>query len=219
MPGILIDDLINKGADEPYRMFTSRAEFRLHLRIDNADDRLTPVGRSIGLVSDERWRLFERKGIQKMQIAELLANVRTAYGSRDCGAGCGDGQSDFGGLVAEAGGQNCAVGAVDYETNWRRPGAWRPDDGRDGIKIRGLSSATDTPDPATSAIGRPCDPSGLFLRTNSWIIQRSAPKTDSCKARNTRTSWSNPGVTPAAVAVLDIYLNLAPDVSRETLAC
>jgi tRNA uridine 5-carboxymethylaminomethyl modification enzyme len=87
--GILIDDLISKGINEPYRMFTSRAEFRLHLRIDNADRRLTPYGRRLGLIGDEAWAEYEQKQARRSALERLLTTGKV-NADRLAAAGLGE---------------------------------------------------------------------------------------------------------------------------------
>jgi tRNA uridine 5-carboxymethylaminomethyl modification enzyme len=87
--GVLIDDLISMGTNEPYRMFTSRAEFRLHLRIDNADRRLTPHGRRLGLIDDAAWAEYEHKQARMAALERLLV-TRKVDGERLGAAGLGE---------------------------------------------------------------------------------------------------------------------------------
>ncbi len=188
--GIMIDDLITKGADEPYRMFTSRAEFRLHLRIDNADERLTPMGRRVGLVSDERWRLFTRKQEQKGRLVRALeASPHAAWLRRP--------EASIAGLlpwVIGVLGEEPVRGLLTTVETEAKYAGYIVQQNR---QIQKMKDAERRRIPfAFSYAAIP----GLSREVGEKLA-RVQPETLGQAARI-------PGITPAAVAILDVYLSL-----------
>ena len=213
--GILIDDLISKGADEPYRMFTSRAEFRLHLRIDNADERLTPIGRKMGLVGDERWAGFLRKQEQKRLIVERLEKTRTSALPDVIGLDATTDNPSLGvwlrrpeakigllepWLAGKLGGPLAHGVLTTVETEIKYEGYLQQQD----RQIRRLVDSEGRQIPADFAYE---NIPGLSTEVRQKLT-RVRPGTLGQAGRI-------PGVTPAAVAVLDVYLSIG-NVSRET---
>jgi len=192
--GIMIDDLITKGADEPYRMFTSRAEFRLHLRIDNADERLTPVAEEIGLACGERRAFFGRKREQTARLLGLLnAGPRAAHLRRP------EVRIDemIPWTVEAMGGpvERGVLMTVETETKY----AGYIDQQR--RQIERMLGSDERKIPASMEFGQI---PGLSREVGERLT-RVRPSTLGQAARI-------PGVTAAAVAILDVYLS----VSRET---
>ena len=188
--GILIDDLITKGADEPYRMFTSRAEFRLHLRIDNADERLTPVGRRVGLVTDERWGLFARKQEQKTRLTGALRQHMHGQALKRPEVSI----QEIAGWVREVlGGEPVRGLLTTVETEIKYNGYIAQQE----RQIERLKDAERRPIPVAFGF------SGIpgLSREIREKLERVRPATLGQAARI-------PGVTPAAVAILDVYLSL-----------
>jgi tRNA uridine 5-carboxymethylaminomethyl modification enzyme len=189
--GILIDDLISKGADEPYRMFTSRAEFRLHLRIDNADERLTPMGRRVGLVTDDRWELFERKQQQKKILTQSLQSHRYGQWLKRPEATMGEILP----WIREILGDEPLRGVLTtVETGIKYSGYMAQQD----RQIERLKDSERRPIPESFGFGAV---PGLSREVQEKL-ERVRPATLGQAARI-------PGVTPAAVAILDVYLSLA----------
>jgi tRNA uridine 5-carboxymethylaminomethyl modification enzyme len=208
--GILVDDLVSKGADEPYRMFTSRAEFRLQLRIDNADERLTPIGREVGLVDDRRWTTFIRKQRQKKRVLELLPSARASslVGVADnptLDVWLRRPESRISCLEPWLQAQlseNVEPGVlVTIETEIKYAGYLLQQERH----IRQLEEAENRHIPVNFSYALP----GLSREVQQKLA-RVQPRTLG-QARRI------PGVTPAAISVIDIYLSMA-NVSRETFA-
>lgn len=211
--GILIDDLVTKGADEPYRMFTSRAEFRLHLRIDNADARLTPLGRRTGLVSEERWRQFQRKALQKSQLSDLLMRRRV---DRDISGECG---------LEGVQGQPLVVWLRRPEASLVQLNRWialslgcTPSRGvidtvETEIKYSGYIAQQDRQVERLRSNERRSIPDNLSFAEIPGLSREVAEKLGKVRPRTMGQASRIPGVTPAAISILDVYLS----VSRESM--
>ena len=189
--GILIDDLVTKGADEPYRMFTSRAEFRLHLRIDNADVRLTPIGRRAGLVSDLRWELLVRKQRQSELLRSALERHRYGQWLKRPEASI----AEIGGWVRQVLGEEPVRGLATTIETVVKYGGYMAQEEREMKRMKDAGRRA-----IPAAFDFECIP-GLSREVRAKL-ERVRPVTLDQAARI-------PGVTPAAVAILDVYLDLS----------
>jgi len=188
--GILIDDLISKGADEPYRMFTSRAEFRLHLRIDNADERLTPIGRGVGLVGEERWTLYERKQEQKARLTTYLEAKRLLSWLRRPEAKL----ASLSDSIQELLGEDPVHGLLaTVETE---------------VKYAGYISQQERQIKRLQESELRRIPSGFDFSGIPGLSTEAKQKLERVRPQTLGQAGRIPGITPAAVAVLDVYLSL-----------
>jgi len=206
--GILIGDLITKGADEPYRMFTSRAEFRLHLRIDNADERLTPIGRKIGLVSEARWTQYLRKKRQKDRLVGLLEATRL---SRDQFPGIALAGEDRPTLAIWLRRPEARMGAI---ADWiRKELVDEPAHGlletiETELKYSGyIAQQQRQVDRLRDAEQRQI-PEDFCYQDIPGLSREVQEKLERVRPDTLGRASAIPGVTPAAVAVLDVYLRL-----------
>jgi tRNA uridine 5-carboxymethylaminomethyl modification enzyme len=189
--GILIDDLITKGADEPYRMFTSRAEYRLHLRIDNADARLTPLGRRAGIVTDERWAVFERKEAQKERLRQALSQHRNGQWLRRPESAIGELREWISSVLCV----DPVPGVLEtIETETKYSGYILQQE-RQMARMKG-------------AEGRPI-PAEFVYQGIPGLSREVKDKLERIRPVTVGQAARIPGVTPAAIAILDCYLSLS----------
>jgi tRNA uridine 5-carboxymethylaminomethyl modification enzyme len=197
--GILIEDLINQGADEPYRMFTSRAEFRLHLRIDNADERLTPLGREIGLVGHDRWRTYQHKQEQKKKILARMQSVRAEV----------DGNPTLAVWLRRPEAKIATLRPALRELLGEDPLHGVLTTVETELKYSGYIAQQNRQVERLRDSGERRIPEDFCYRDIPGLSSEVREKLSRVKPDTLGQAGRIPGVTPAAVAVLDVYLTVS----------
>ncbi len=207
--GILVDDLVTRGVDEPYRMFTSRSEFRLLLRIDNADARLRPTGYRLGLVSEADYAAFRRKYAEAEQMRDWLRKRR--WDPADLELPAVDPATGKGRTLEELL-RRPEVSLAAFEPLMRRHGCWLSGEARRSLEIavryEGYIEQQQRDADRVRRLSRRCIPEDFEYSAVSGLSREIKEKLARVRPKDLLAAARIPGVTPAAVSILNIQLEL-----------
>lgn len=211
--GVLVDDLVTRGVEEPYRLFTSRAEHRLLLRVDNADERLMAYGYRLGLVSEEVWERFQEK---RARLAGLLALLKKT-GTREAGK-----TSTLYEILKKP--EKRLKDVLKYLQLEKEPAAEEMRYIESEVKYEGYIKKQQKELQKILSSDRVAIPAGLDFSRIPGLTREAAEKFSSSRPRTIGDARRIPGITPAAVQNLQLYLEVkkkrkrlsGPDVPRGT---